>query len=95
MLILVIYDISDTETRTRLADYLRAKGFVRIQRSTFAGRPPPHVLRDVERALTRFIRDPGDVIHLVPVPENYIPQIRVYGHPFADIAQKTTLVFVN
>lgn len=88
MIVLVVYDISSNEVRYELSNLLRAKGFTRVQRSFFVGRPPPHILRDVERLLPRFIRSESDVIHLVPVPEIMVKQVRVYGRPLADITDR-------
>ncbi|MEM1826359.1 MAG: CRISPR-associated endonuclease Cas2, partial [Desulfurococcaceae archaeon] len=81
MLILVVYDISSNEVRLDLANYLKTKGFVRVQKSFFVGRPLPSVLKDIERTLNRFIRSENDVIHIIPVPEIYVKQIKVYGKP--------------
>lgn len=85
MIVLVIYDISRNETRNELSSYLKAKGFTRIQRSFFIGRPRPHILLDIERVLPRYIQSPSDVIHVVPVPEIMVKQVKVYGRPLADI----------
>lgn len=65
----MVYDISDNQTRFNLANYLKTKGFVRVQRSFFIGRPTPGILKDVERVLPRYVHFESDVIHLVPVPE--------------------------
>lgn len=85
MYVVVIYDISCNETRSRLANYLKTKGFTRIQKSAFIGRPTPGVLRDVERMLPRFIEDASDVIHLIPILEYSIQHMKVYGRPMSEI----------
>lgn len=85
MIVLVVYDISSNEARVELSNYLKSKGFTRVQRSFFIGRPPPHVLRDVERFLPRFIKSQSDVIHVIPVPDIMVRQVRVYGRPLAEI----------
>ncbi|MCX8199828.1 MAG: CRISPR-associated endonuclease Cas2 [Sulfolobales archaeon] len=81
MFILIVYDISDNDVRRRLSEYLKAKGFTRIQRSAFIGRPMPTTLRDVERFLWKFIKGTSDVIHLFPITENTLKYAKTYGSP--------------
>ncbi|MEM1732952.1 MAG: CRISPR-associated endonuclease Cas2 [Thermosphaera sp.] len=95
MIILVVYDISSNEARYELSNYLKSKGFTRVQRSFFIGRPPSHVLLDVERVLPRFIRSEGDVIHIIPVPEIMVKQVRVYGKPLAEISIRNEHVVIE
>jgi len=92
--VIVIYDISSNETRLKLANYLKVKGFTRIQRSAFIGRPLPATLRDVERALPKYVEAEGDVIHLIPLLEYSLRYLRVYGRPLAEISsERGVLVF--
>jgi CRISPR-associated protein Cas2 len=93
--VLVVYDISDNGVRAELSNYLKAKGFVRIQRSAFIGRPLPSVLRDVERSMPRFIKGERDVVHLIPLVEVSVKNMRVYGHPLADVAVVRRLLVVE
>lgn len=95
MLTLVIYDIADSKVRFELANYLKTKGFVRVQRSFFIGRPPPNVLLDVERTLHRFVRSPRDVIHVVHVPEAAVRNIKVYGKPLAELSTVKRLLVIT
>lgn len=83
--ILIVYDISDDKTRKRLADYLKSKGFTRIQRSVFIGNPPPSIYKDVKRMLELFIRSDNDVIHVFPITEYSLKYMVVYGNPLSDI----------
>ncbi|MEM0000527.1 MAG: CRISPR-associated endonuclease Cas2 [Desulfurococcaceae archaeon] len=89
-----MYDISGNDTRSRLANYLKTRGFTRVQRSFFVGRPPSSILRDVERSLPRFIKSGGDVIHLIPVPEIVVKGLKVYGKPLADITIVSRLTVI-
>lgn len=95
MIVLVVYDISDNGVRSELANYLKVKGFVRVQRSFFVGRPTPAILRDVERVLPKYVVSESDVIHLIPVPEVYVKGIRVYGRPMADLSTVQRLLLVT
>ncbi|MEM1644182.1 MAG: CRISPR-associated endonuclease Cas2 [Desulfurococcaceae archaeon] len=85
MFVLVVYDISDNDVRRRLSDYLKAKGFTRIQRSAFIGRPMPTTLKDVERILGKFVKEPTDVIQVFPITENTLKYAKTYGNPLSII----------
>lgn len=95
MFILVIYDISDNRVRQDLANYLKTKGFTRIQRSAFIGRPLPSVLRDVSRTLGKFIESSSDVIHLIPLLEYSVKHIITYGRPLAEITGDKRLLVIE
>jgi CRISPR-associated protein Cas2 len=90
--VLVVYDISDDRVRFELANYLKVKGFARIQRSAFIGRPPPSILRDVERVLPRYIKSESDVIHLIPLLEYSVKHVKVYGRPLAELKAERGLM---
>lgn len=94
MIILIVYDISDNKTRGELADYLKTKGFVRVQKSFFIGRPRTNTLLDIERTLHKFIRSDNDVIHVIPVPETIVKNIKVYGKPLTDLTTSKELVVI-
>lgn len=94
-MVLVIYDISDNKIRCELANYLKTKGFVRVQKSFFIGRPPPNVLLDVERTLHRFIRSMNDVIHVIRVPETVVKNIKVYGKPLVELSIVEELLVIS
>jgi len=93
--ILVIYDISDNRVRQDLANYLKTKGFTRIQRSAFIGRPLPSVLRYVSRTLGKFIESSSDVIHLIPLLEYSVKHIITYGRPLAEITGDKRLLVIE
>lgn len=95
MLILVVYDIAENKIRYELANYLKTKGFVRVQRSFFIGRPIPSTLKDVERTLPKYIKSVNDVIHLVPVNETTIKYIKVFGKPLANISLAEELLVIT
>ena len=95
MYVLIIYDISDNQVRADLSNYLKCKGFTRIQRSAFIGRPVPAVLRDVERSLPRYVKSESDVVHLIPLLEYSVKHIKVYGRPLADISTERSLLVIE
>ena len=86
VLVLVVYDISDDLVRKRLADYLKSKGFTRIQKSVFIGNPPPSLYKDVRRMLKYFIKSDKDVIHVFPITEYSVKYMQVYGNPLSEIS---------
>lgn len=87
MFVLVVYDISNNDVRRRLSDYLKSKGFTRIQRSAFIGRPMPTTLKDVERVLGKFIKESTDVIHVFPITESTLKYAKTYGSPLSAIRE--------
>ena len=70
-MIIVAYDIHDSDRRDRAAKLLFSMGFTRIQRSLYAGRGGLARARDVARALSRIIDLSRDVVDIVLVPEHY------------------------
>jgi len=85
VLVLIVYDISDDNVRRRLSDYLKSKGFTRVQKSAFIGNPPPTLYKDVKRVLKQFIKSSSDVIHIFPITEYSLRYMEVYGNPLCDI----------
>jgi len=69
MKILIAYDISDDRTRQRIAEWLLARGFTRIQRSLYIGRGGIALARDVERFIKKFVDISRDVVHIVLVQD--------------------------
>ncbi|MEZ0248835.1 MAG: CRISPR-associated endonuclease Cas2 [Thermoproteus sp.] len=56
MYIIVVYDISENDVRTKVAEVLRAYGLERVQRSVFVGRLPPALVKDLAERIGRTIR---------------------------------------
>lgn len=81
MRILVIYDISDDETRTRVARTLETWGLSRIQRSAFTGSMMRARALDLARRLEVMIDGETDIVHIVFVqPQDWAKTI-VIGKP--------------
>ena len=79
-LLLVIYDISDDRLRQRVADYLKSKGFTRIQKSAFIGRSIPVIKAEVEAGLKRIVKGRDGVnIQLYPLPPSSFHRRVVIG----------------
>lgn len=95
MYVIIVYDISSNEARAKLANYLKTKGFDRIQRSAFIGKPLPGVLRDVERILPKYVEAESDVIHLIPLLEYSLEHMKVFGKPFSEITGDRRLLVIR
>lgn len=67
MLIVVIYDISDNNTRNNLIKCLQHYGLHRIQKSAFLGNLS-HIQREkLEEKLNSFISGEKDSIYVIPI----------------------------
>jgi CRISPR-associated protein Cas2 len=80
--VLVIYDIGDNAERSALAKDLMKLGLIRIQRSAFAGRANPALIKDILRIVPKRINPENDVVHIVTLCENDWKRIRVIGTPY-------------
>lgn len=79
-LLLVIYDISDDKLRQRVSDFLKSKGFSRVQKSAFIGRSLPAIRVEVEAGLKRIIRGKQGVnIQIYPIPPSSFNRRVVIG----------------
>ncbi len=85
MYLVVVYDISSNTRRKRLSDYLKSKGLSRLQRSMFLGNPSPMTVKDVYRAIPRFIDLETDIVHIIPLIKYSIEHMKVYGKPFEEV----------
>lgn len=56
MYVIVVYDISEDDVRTRVADILRSFGLERIQRSAFVGRLPSALVKELEEKIRKAVR---------------------------------------
>jgi len=56
MYIVVAYDVSEDQVRNKVAETLAAYGLQRIQRSVFAGRLPPALVKELAEKLRRVTR---------------------------------------
>ncbi len=67
--VIVAYDISDDAKRLRVAEWLLAKGFSRIQRSVYVARGGIALARDVERFARKVLDPRTDVMHIIVVSD--------------------------
>ncbi|MEL6193543.1 MAG: CRISPR-associated endonuclease Cas2 [Bacteroidota bacterium] len=81
MICFIMYDISHNKVRTKVAEYLEAKGCFRIQKSIFLGQLERRSYRDIQDALHTIQQsyENDDSIIMVPVSEDEIRSMRMIG----------------
>jgi len=67
--ILVIYDISDDETRNEMASALKRLGLVRVQKSAFIGPSASYLVSEVKNAARRIINPETDNVQIYPLTQ--------------------------
>ncbi|MEM1983570.1 MAG: CRISPR-associated endonuclease Cas2 [Sulfolobales archaeon] len=92
MRILVIYDISDNESRTKLAEDLKKLGLARIQRSAFIGNITSTNLKELSRVCSIRAKDKDDIIHIVPLCDYDWRKSIVIGKPINEYEGDVTIV---
>ncbi|MCS7109123.1 MAG: CRISPR-associated endonuclease Cas2 [Sulfolobales archaeon] len=81
MRVLVIYDISDDDSRTKLADDLKRLGLTRIQRSAFIGNITAATVKEISRVCSHRARGEDDIVHIVPLCDYDWRKSIVIGKP--------------
>ncbi|RLE74988.1 MAG: CRISPR-associated endonuclease Cas2 [Thermoprotei archaeon] len=91
-LILVIYDITDDKLRQRVADFLKSKGLIRVQKSAFLG-SASHALRaELEAGLWRLVKGEKANVQIYPIPPSSFRRRVVIGVSL-DYDDESVLVF--
>jgi len=67
MKVLVVYDITDNNLRSKVADILKDFGLVRIQKSAFIGYLTSEERKDLEKILSRKNLQANDRIDIFPI----------------------------
>jgi CRISPR-associated protein Cas2 len=85
MLFLVMYDITDNRVRRLVADYLVAKGCMRIQQSVYLARTTGRIFREINESLreVQASYDNHDSILLIPVQASTVGSMKVIGKDVA------------
>lgn len=79
--VIVVYDISDDNTRLRVARRLQLYGLSRIQRSAFAGNIERARVRDLSRRVESMIDEETDVVHIFNISPIEWEHAIVLGRP--------------
>ncbi|MEM1597401.1 MAG: CRISPR-associated endonuclease Cas2 [Pyrobaculum sp.] len=72
MYIIVVYDISENDVRTKVADVLRAYGLERVQRSVFVGRLPPALVKELAEKISRVVKGANADVAIFKVDKRVI-----------------------
>ncbi|MEM0226590.1 MAG: CRISPR-associated endonuclease Cas2 [Thermofilaceae archaeon] len=83
--LIVIYDISDNESRERVARRLKLMGLARVQRSAFVGVGGVARAKDVARAVAPLIDASTDSVIVFVVPGRSVREAFVLGTPMAPL----------
>jgi len=77
---LVIYDITDDGLRFKVANFLKSRGLVRVQKSAFLGRATSSLRTEVEAGLRRLLRGASNVnVQIYPIPPSSFHRRVVIG----------------
>ncbi|NPA99592.1 MAG: CRISPR-associated endonuclease Cas2 [Crenarchaeota archaeon] len=91
MYVAIVYDISDDRKRKKYSDYLKSRGFVRVQRSMFMGRPVSSIYKDVLRR-SKTVISGEDIVHIIPLTKYSIDYMVVLGNPLSRIKGENIVV---
>ena len=84
MYLIIAYDISDDNTRTRIANKLKYFGLTRVQRSVFIGKGGYALAKDISRATQKLINPQTDSIIIFITPTKTIHQAIILGTPLGE-----------
>ena len=84
MYVMVMYDISVTKTRTRVARFLLDFGLRRYQHSVFLGRATPKQRDDLVETLRRVLGESAGTIAVMPVHRPNLDQLVELFNPPSD-----------
>jgi len=90
MLYLIIYDISSTPIRTKVAKILIREGYERLQLSVYLGLINPSVLPNVWQQLKHLLKNEEEAkFYVFPIPKSSIKNIKNIGKLEFDTAYMT------
>jgi len=94
MLHLVVYDISDDSSRTKLAKLLEKFGLQRVQYSAFRGELNPNDREVLARRVKRFVKDERDCIFIIPLCTRCASTAVVISNTGVELVKDTGVEFV-
>ena len=83
MYLLVMYDIVDNSTRTRVSEALLDEGLERIQYSVFLGHAGRVHRQRIMALMRRKLGDQVGVIHIIPLHQDNVSQAEILFNPRA------------
>ena len=94
MLHLVVYDISDDASRTKLAKLLERFGLQRVQYSAFRGDLNPNDRDVLARQVKKFVRDERDCIFIIPLCQRCASTAVVISNTGVELVKEKGVEFV-
>ncbi|RLF22102.1 MAG: CRISPR-associated endonuclease Cas2 [Thermoprotei archaeon] len=94
MNLVVVYDISDNETRERIANLLKYHGLIRVQRSVFVGEGGKGKAYDIVRLTRRLIDPETDSLIVFVVPKTSIKEALIVGTPLNEVRPRVTIKII-
>jgi len=76
-----VYDVSDNQTRTRVAQVLKDAGFVRVQKSVFCGSLSSQQKKDLVEKLKRIAAS-SDSVYLILTCHKCFGKVTIIGQGF-------------
>jgi CRISPR-associated protein Cas2 len=76
-----VYDVSDNQTRTRVAQALKDAGFIRVQKSVFCGSLSSQQKKDLVEKLKRIAAS-SDSVYLILTCHKCFGKVTIIGQGF-------------
>ena len=94
MIHLVVYDISNTRNRTKLAKLLERFGLERVQYSAFRGELNPNDRDALVKKVKDFVRDEKDCIFVIPLCRRCLESAVVVSNTGVELVKEKKVDFV-
>ena len=85
---LIVYHISDNNTRTKTADRLLEWGFERIQYSVFIGTENPAEIKELWDTLKHYLQtenNPEDKLFAIAIDKQHFKNMKIIGNNTLDM----------
>lgn len=82
MLLWIIYDISDTKIRNRVAKACKGYGLYRVQKSAFLGNINNNEIDELSLRCKDLIDEENDSVYIFPMCEEDFKKVKLLGQAF-------------
>ena len=93
MIHLIVYDISDDTSRTRLVKLLERYGLERVQYSAFRGELNPNDREALSRQVKKFVKDEHDCIFIIPLCKRCVETAVVISNTGVELVKDSKVEF--
>jgi len=94
MIHLVVYDISNTRNRTKLAKLLERFGLERVQYSAFRGELNPNDRDALVKKVKEFVKDERDCLFVIPLCRRCLESAVVVSNTGVELVKEKKVDFV-